>query len=93
MDVALEMLYRVEGKPGCSPTCEARHRLGYEVLHVDDSQAEFWDAFPRGVSEYNKAPLHGEIRMRIGQEFLRQYTLSPHPGVLHSVLAETRHVN
>ena len=36
-------------------------------------QEEFWRTFPRSVSQYNQKPLHGEIRMRIGAEFLRQY--------------------
>lgn len=33
----------------------------------------FWRAFPRSVSEHTQRPLHGEIRMRIGAEFLRGY--------------------
>ena len=43
------------------------------TLNILEKQDEFWDAFPRGVSEFNKRPLHGEIRMRIGAEFLRGY--------------------
>lgn len=38
-----------------------------------ESQAEFWDAFPRSVSQYTQKPLHGAIRQRIGQKFLEAY--------------------
>ena len=38
-----------------------------------DDQSAFWQAFPRSVSKYNNRPLHGEIRMRIGAEFLKGY--------------------
>lgn len=37
------------------------------------SQDAFWDAFPRSNSTFNQHPLHGEIRMRIGAEFLKGY--------------------
>ncbi len=37
----------------------------------------FWDTFPRSLSTYNNRPLHGEIRMRIGAEFLRGYQEAP----------------
>ena len=37
------------------------------------AQKAFWNAFPRSVSPYNGKPLHGEIMMRIGSEFLKQY--------------------
>ena len=36
-------------------------------------QTWFWSQFPRSMSDYNKKPLHGELRMRIGSEFLRWY--------------------
>ncbi len=38
-----------------------------------DSDQEFWRTFPRSNSAYNSRPLHGEIRMRIGAEFLKGY--------------------
>lgn len=39
----------------------------------EELQKRFWDIFPKnGVSPYNSQPLHGEIRSRIGTEFLRQ---------------------
>ncbi|MGO9738911.1 MAG: TIGR04372 family glycosyltransferase [Desulfomonilaceae bacterium] len=39
----------------------------------EELQKRFWDIFPKdGVSPYNERPLHGEIRSRIGAEFLRQ---------------------
>lgn len=38
-----------------------------------DQQDAFWRAFPRSNSTYNDAPLHGDIRMRIGREFLKGY--------------------
>lgn len=37
------------------------------------AQAAFWRAFPRSVDRYKGYPLHGEIRMRIGREFLKGY--------------------
>ena len=36
-------------------------------------QTAFWARFPRSLSKYNQRPLHGEIRMRIGAEFLKGY--------------------
>jgi putative glycosyltransferase (TIGR04372 family) len=40
---------------------------------ASDSQEWFWKDFPRGLSQFNNLPLHGEIRMRIGSEFLKAY--------------------
>lgn len=37
----------------------------------EERQREFWKSFPRSFSPYNNKPLHGEIRMRIGREFLK----------------------
>lgn len=35
-------------------------------------QLDFWRRFPSGtVSNYNGKPLHGEVRLRIGREFLK----------------------
>ena len=45
----------------------------FKEYALPDYQAMFWDAFPRGVSEFNKRPLHGKINMRIGREFLKGY--------------------
>ena len=42
-------------------------------IAFDVEQDKFWNAFPRGVSEYNNRPLHGKINMRIGAEFLKGY--------------------
>ncbi len=39
----------------------------------DGKQKRFWRDFPRSISPYTRTPIHGEIRMRIGQEFLRGY--------------------
>lgn len=36
-------------------------------------QDKFWNDFPNSISPYTRTPLHGEIRMRIGREFLRGY--------------------
>ena len=33
----------------------------------------FWQKFPRSRSPHNHIPLHGAIRLRIGQKFLRGY--------------------
>ena len=38
-----------------------------------DEQAAFWNAFPRAISPYNNAALHGEIRLRIASRFLADY--------------------
>lgn len=38
-----------------------------------DSQAWFWDQYPRSLSPHNGLPLHGQIRLRIGKNFLEQY--------------------
>lgn len=38
-----------------------------------EDQSAFWSIFPRSISPYTQTPLHGEIRMRIGREFLREY--------------------
>ena len=37
------------------------------------SQHGFWRTFPRSISPYTGQPLHGQIRMRIGHEFLKGY--------------------
>ena len=34
---------------------------------------DFWRSFPNSVSPYTRRYLHGQIRMRIGREFLRGY--------------------
>lgn len=38
-----------------------------------EDQAWFWEKFPRAFTPYNRQPIHGEIRMRIGTEFLKGY--------------------
>ena len=38
-----------------------------------DEQRAFWDDYPRSVSPHNAIPLHGEIRLRIGAQFLEKY--------------------
>ena len=38
-----------------------------------DDQSAFWRDFPRSISPYTRTPIHGEIRMRIGREFLKGY--------------------
>jgi len=39
-----------------------------------EPQPEFWQHFPlNGVSTYNGERLHGEVKMRIGREFLKGY--------------------
>ena len=49
------------------------------VVRIEDYAAPrpwtqaFWDTFPRSISTYTKTLLHGEIRMRIGREFLKGY--------------------
>lgn len=42
-------------------------KLGHE------SQEWFWRNYPRVVSPHNGLPLHGKIRLRIGQQFLDSY--------------------
>lgn len=53
---------------------EARLNGRWETTEEDEElQKRFWDIFPKDiVSPYNSRPLHGEIRSRIGAEFLRQ---------------------
>jgi putative glycosyltransferase (TIGR04372 family) len=52
--------------------------MAWNLLHGANQdelfpQDEFWKAFPRSISPYNGKPIHGEIRMRIGREFLKGY--------------------
>lgn len=61
--VVLEMAQWVE-------TPASMHYLAWPS---NAAQELFWKAFPRGLSPYTQTPLHGEIRMRIGAEFLKQY--------------------
>ncbi len=49
------------------------HRAWEDWLKQQGSEQYFWESFPRSISPYTKAPLHGEFRMRIGSEFLRSY--------------------
>lgn len=58
-DVALEMDDRLKGILG--------------PLVDDALQRRFWDAYPRSKSPHNGAPLHGEVRLRIGSKFLTDY--------------------
>lgn len=64
LEAAQEMAIRIEGY-------EATNR--YWTQADQDRQAEFWDRFPRSISPYTQKPIHGEIRMRIGREFLKGY--------------------
>jgi len=39
-----------------------------------DPQEKFWKSYPlKSVSPYNQKPLHGEVRVRVGREFLKGY--------------------
>jgi len=63
--VALEMVERI------------RCKLSSSMSISDKAMAQhlkFWQSFPRSVSTYTQRPLHGEIRMRIGREFLKGYS-------------------
>lgn len=62
-DVVLEMTQWVE----------APASMHYINWRYDDKQDAFWKDFPRSISPFTRTPLHGEIRMRIGREFLRGY--------------------
>lgn len=72
-DVAMEMMDEVEdGKYGKWPTQVS----GYAGLEPADVmnwnlQQKFWDAFP--LSFANGQPLHGQIKVRIGREYLKAY--------------------
>ena len=70
-DVALEMASCLRS----AEKDESFRRSGYEVINISkqDDQHDFWHDFPRGKSAFNDKPLHGEIHMRIGAEFLKQY--------------------
>jgi len=54
-------------------------RAAVEMVAIVEGWAElkdqswFWKQFPRSISTYNSRPLHGEIRMRIGEKFLEGY--------------------
>lgn len=52
---------------------DALHRSPEVDIDTQGRQDAFWARFPRSLSKYNQKPLHGEIRMRIGAEFLRGY--------------------
>lgn len=55
---------------------EMDRRLIYKNVYdreENEMQEKFWKQFPRSMSPYNGKPLHGEIRMRIGSEFLEKY--------------------
>ena len=62
--VALEMAQRIEGVNATNP---------FWIAGQESAQEAFWRTFPRSMSQYNNRPLHGEIRMRIGAKFLKQY--------------------
>ena len=41
-------------------------------IRGEDSQDDFWKAFP--FSMVNGQPLHGKVRIRVGEKFLKQYS-------------------
>lgn len=45
-------------------------------------QEEFKKSFPKSMSQFSGTPLHGDIRMRIGQKFLAQYEQRTRKAVL-----------
>lgn len=51
-----------------------REMCGYDSSEAHKEQTEFWSTFPRRISEHTGGPLHGEIRMRIGADFLSGYS-------------------
>ena len=52
---------------------EIRDTVVEMVKPSTEDQAWFWDKFPRAFTPYNRQPIHGEIRMRIGSKFLESY--------------------
>lgn len=66
-DVAMEMCDRLEGYYWNDIP------LHQAYLGSAGKQEAFWRTFPRSISPYNGKPIHGEIRMRIGREFLKGY--------------------
>ncbi len=60
--------------------CQMAETLSAKIIDRDaipdgdpPRQHAFWRTFPRNKSPFNDRPLHGEIRMRIGAKFLREY--------------------
>lgn len=45
----------------------------YGMIYSTDENEDFWQSFPRSITTHTNTPLHGEIRMRIGREFLKGY--------------------
>ena len=52
---------------------------------LDESQTEFWDKFPRSLE--NEKPLHGNIRLRIGREFLKSHEKQSPKSILERMAA------
>ena len=70
LDLAMEMCDFVEGK-------FYHKEVGFnsnDGFYTKDDQKDFWDAFPRRIANFN--PLHGEIKIRVGREFLKDYHAS-----------------
>lgn len=56
-------------------TPEEIRAVAQQMFHAATlSQEHFWSEFPRSVNPHNSIALHGEIRLRIGEEFLNEYT-------------------
>lgn len=52
---------------------ESRLKGTWQTTEEDEAlQRRFWEIFPRALAYYNSVPLHGEIRSRIGADFLRR---------------------
>lgn len=52
---------------------ESRLSGTWQTTEEDEAlQRRFWEIFPRSVASYNSRPMHGEIRSRIGADFLRR---------------------
>ena len=58
LDVVLEMADRDDGS--------------FDFSYTFQNEV-FWRSYPRKDSAFTNRPMHGEIRMRIGREFLRDY--------------------
>lgn len=52
---------------------DSRLKGTWQTTAEDEAlQRRFWEIFPNPLAEYNSRPLHGEIRSRIGADFLRK---------------------
>ena len=71
-DAALEMAFKIEG------IGRRRNDVPLGIWNEESfRQKAFWKSYPRFMDPYSNKPVHGEIRMRIGRQFLASYERAP----------------